>query len=177
MKISSKLILTAFLFCVCGISLYAQAADKGKQDGSDAAVQRARREVRMLDDVYKSAVVLITENYVTEESDLPAGAAAKALFEMIKAKGWHEVQLLDATGDPINEENVPDDDFEKAALKKILDGAGYYDLVETNKGKRYLRAATPIPVVLEKCIMCHDHYADVPNGQAIGMLGYTIPLE
>jgi hypothetical protein len=25
--------------------------------------------------------------------------------------------------------------------------------------------------------MCHDHYADVPNGQAIGMLGYTIPLE
>jgi hypothetical protein len=174
MQISTKLIASACLVVVCGISLHAVTAE---EDKPDVAVQRARREVRMLDDVYKTAVVLITQNYVTEESDLPAGAAAKALFAAIKEKGWHEVQLLDATDDPINEENAPDDDFEKAALKKILGGAGYYDQVETIKGKRFLRAATPIPVVLEKCIMCHDHYADVPDGQAIGMLGYTIPLE
>ena len=177
MNTSSKLIATVSIFCLSLVARPLQAADDKQADDADAAVKRARREVRMLDDIYKSAVVLITQNYVTEESDLPAGAAAKALFEMVKAKGWHEVQLLDATGDPIDEENAPDDDFEKAALKKILAGAGYYDQVEENDGKSVLRAATPIPVVLEKCIMCHDHYADVPEGQAIGMLGYTIPLE
>src|SRR3954463_2351947 len=47
---------------------------------ADAAVERARREVRLLDDVYKSAIVLITKHYVTEKSDLAAGDAFKALF-------------------------------------------------------------------------------------------------
>jgi len=31
--------------------------------------------------------------------------------------------------------------------------------------------------VMEKCVMCHAHYADVPKGKPIGVLGYTIPIE
>ncbi|REJ89157.1 MAG: DUF3365 domain-containing protein [Planctomycetota bacterium] len=144
---------------------------------SDPALDEARKDVKMLDDVYKTAVVLITDNYVTEESDLPAGAAAKALFAAVKEKGWHEVRLLDVSGEPYNDENVPTDDFEKAAAEKLKDGADYYDEVQTQDGKRVLRAATPIPVVLEKCIMCHENYRDVEEGAPIGMLGYTIPLD
>lgn len=49
-------------------------------------------------------------------------------------------------------------------------------MVEKN-GKRYLLAATPIPVVMKKCVMCHDNYADVPEGKPIGALGYTVPIE
>lgn len=142
-----------------------------------AAVERTRKTVRMLDDVYKTAVVLITEHYVTEESDLPAGTAAKALFAAIKEKGWHDVRLLDAAGAPINDENIPQDDFEKEAIKRLLKGEKYYDQVVERDGKSYLRAATPIPVVMKKCVMCHDNYAEVPEGQAIGALGYTIPIE
>jgi hypothetical protein len=44
-------------------------------------------------------------------------------------------------------------------------------------GKKYLRAATPIPVVLDKCVLCHAHYADAKPGTPIGALGYTIPIE
>ena len=81
----------------------------------DPALERTRKQVRMLDDIYKGGVVLITENYVNEESDLPAGTAFKKLFEAAKQKGWHEVRLLDATGEPYNDENAPRDEFEQQA--------------------------------------------------------------
>lgn len=140
----------------------------------DAAVERARREVRMLDDIYKTAVVLITQHYVDEKSSLAAGQAAKALFKAMNEKGWHEVRLLDAAGEPINDENLPRDGFEKKAVKALLDGKPYYDEVSKKDGKRFLLAATPIPVVLEKCIMCHENYK---GKKLIGALGYTIPIQ
>ena len=44
-------------------------------------------------------------------------------------------------------------------------------------GKRFLRAATPFPVVLEECTMCHPHYKDAAKSETIGVLSYTIPVE
>lgn len=146
-------------------------------DKSDPALERTRKQVRMLDDLYKTSIVLITENFVAESSDLPAGSAFQALFKAMKDKGWHEVRLLDATGEPYDDDNSPKDDFEKRAVKELKEGKDYLDVVIEKDGKRFLRAATAIPVVMEKCIICHEHYKDVPKGQAIGALGYTIPIE
>jgi hypothetical protein len=42
----------------------------------DPAVKRARKTVRMLDDIYKTAIVLITDKYVNTKKDYPAGRAA-----------------------------------------------------------------------------------------------------
>lgn len=151
------------------------AADKKPK--KDRAVERTRKTVRMLDDLYKTAVVLITEHYVNDTDDLAAGSAAVALFDAMKKKGWHEVRLLDATGEPYDEKNVAKDDFEKEAVKKMKAGEAWYDQIEEKDGKRILRAATPIPVVLEKCTMCHAHYKDAKKGEAIGLLSYSIPIE
>lgn len=158
----------------------ATAADKAKKAGGkkkDAAVERTRKTVRMLDDLYKTAVVAITTHYVNDTDDLSAGSAAKALFAAMKEKGWHDVRLLDATGEPYEETNVAKDDFEKAAVKEMKAGKGWYDEVVEKEGKRYLRAATPIPVVMDKCMMCHPHYKDAKKGEAIGLLSYTIKVE
>ncbi len=158
-------------------SLYAplmRAADAGKPD---AALERTRKLVRMLDDLYKNAIVLITKHYVEENSDLPAGEAFKALFATMREKGWHEVRLLDATGDPIVDENLPQDDFEREAIRQLKAGKPYYDQVVDRQGERYLRAATAIPVVMEKCTMCHDNYKNVKKGEAIGALGYYLKIE
>jgi hypothetical protein len=144
---------------------------------ADAALDRARKQVRMLDDLYKTAVVLITEHYVEEDSDLPAGSAAKALFKAMKEKGWHEVRLVDATGQPIEAENAPRDDFEKSAIAALKDGKPYYEQVVNGQRGRQLRAATIVPVVLKKCVMCHEHYGQVKEGGAIGALSYTLPIE
>ncbi|MBI85473.1 MAG: hypothetical protein CMJ81_19950 [Planctomycetaceae bacterium] len=153
-----------------------QASSKSPQ-ASHAAVERTRQVVRMLDDVYKTAVVLITEHYVKTDEDLAAGSAAKALFAAVEGKGWHRVQLLDATGEPYNDANVPTEPFDIAAIKKLKQGSGFVDEVIEVDGTQYLRAATPIPVVMEKCTMCHDNYKDVKAGEPIGILSYKIPIR
>jgi hypothetical protein len=149
---------------------------KGK--ASEEAVARTRKQVKMLDDVYKSAIVLITTHYIEGDEDLAAGAAFVALFDAMKKKGWHEVRLLDATGEPIEDKNAPADEFEKAAIAKLKGGESFYEQVVERDGKQLLRAATPIPVVMDKCIMCHEHYKGFKEkNQIIGALGYTIPIE
>ena len=144
---------------------------------SKEAQERARKTVRMLDDVYKTAVVLITDKYVNEEDDFPAGSAAIALFAEIGKKGWHDVRLLDVTGKPYEEKNVAKDEFEKQAVRQLKAGKAYYDEVVEKEGKPYLRAMTAVPVVMQKCVLCHPHYADVKKGEAIGAISYTIPIE
>ncbi len=173
-KTSARLIITGGLM---GVLLIAVRWSESADPEPDPAVERTRRQVRMLDDIYKTAVVLITEHYVNDYDDLPAGAAAKALFAAIEEKGWHQVRLLDATGEPYNDENVAGDDFERDAIAQLKDGESFVDTVVVRDGNRYLRAVTPIPVVLEKCIMCHENYRDVAEGQPIGVLSYTVPIE
>lgn len=146
-------------------------------EGDDPALARTRETVKMLDDIYKTAVVLITTHYVNDADDLPAGTAAIALFEAISKKGWHEVRLLDATGAPLDEDNSPRDSFEKMAVRQLKAGESWHEEIVEKDGKRSLRAATPIPVVLEKCTMCHDHYKSYQKDEPIGLLSYTIPIK
>lgn len=148
------------------VSLY--AAEK------DAAIERSKREVAMLDDLYKTAVVLVTTHYVTGKESLAAGEAFGHLFKAMKDKKWHEVRLIDATGGPINAANSPADDFEKEAIKAMLDGKPSPEQVVERDGKRYYRTLTPVPVVMEKCIMCHENYRGKKG--IIGALGYTMPV-
>lgn len=158
-------------------SATAQTEPPAQKRRTPRAVERTRRQVRMLDDLYKTAVVLITDKYVNDESDFPAGGAAIALFDAMKQKGWHEVRLLDATGDPLNEDNAPRDEFERSAIARLQAGEAYYEQIVRRDGKRFLRAATPVPVVLQKCTMCHEAYKQVTGGDPIGALSYTLPIE
>jgi hypothetical protein len=144
---------------------------------TDPAIERARQQIKMLDDIYKTVVVAITDKYVHKETDLPAATVAMALFDAVKKKGWHEARLIDASGHPYHEKNVAKDDFEKAAVKAIVSGKEYYEQVVKIDGKQRLRAATPVPVVMKKCTMCHENYKDVKDGAAIGLLMYDVPVN
>ena len=99
----------------------------------------------MLDDIYKAAVILITDKYVNKEDDFPAGSAAIALFDAVKQKNWHEVKLLDVSGQPYDDKNVPQDDFEKTAAKELKAGKDYLDRVEKRDDGRYLPPQPPSP--------------------------------
>ncbi|HEY3963319.1 MAG TPA: DUF3365 domain-containing protein [Planctomycetaceae bacterium] len=171
-------VLAAASILILGLVIQPRLNAENKKDAkADPAVERTRKQVQMLDDLYKTAIVLITDKYVNDADDLPAGSAFQALFGAMKKKGWHEVRLVDATDEPLVAKNAPADDFEKEAIKRLLEGkAGYEQIVEKDN-KRYLRSATAIPVVMKKCIMCHPHYESAKPGQAIGALSYTIPIE
>jgi hypothetical protein len=149
----------------------------GKKPGK-AAVERARKTVQMLDEIYKRTIVLITDKYVDTPDDFAAGSAAVLLFDQITEGGSHAVRLIDATGLPYDPENVAKDAFEKEAIQKLKAGAASHEQITTDEdGQPTLRVVTAVPVVLERCIMCHDHYADAKKGEPIGGISYAIPIE
>lgn len=150
-------------------------SSKKQAGGKKAAVARTRKQILMLDDLYKTAVVLITEHYVNDPSTLSAATASKALFAAMKEKGWHDARLIGFTDALTNpDENAPQDDFERNAKTNILQGATSHERVVTKGGKDYLRMATAVPVVMEKCVMCHANFKGKKG--AIGAIGYTVPL-
>jgi len=159
-------------------TVVAQSRSADKQAQPDpAAVERARKQVRMLDDLYKTAVVLITEHYVHDENGLAAGSAARLLFKAMHDKGWHEARLIDATGEPYEEMNAPADEFEKSAIAQLKAGKTFVDAIIEKDGRPYMRAVTPVPVVHKKCVLCHAHYKNAEPGQPIGAIGYIVPIE
>lgn len=172
-------VLTACVLSLFGAitaTLCTGNAQEKAEKKADPAVERARREVRMLDDLYKTAIVLVTTHYVKDENGLAAASAFRPLFGAMKEKGWHDARLIDATGQPYNDENLPKEGFEKRAISELLKGKAAYDEVVTEDGKRYLLAATIVPVVMDKCVMCHENYREVPAGKAIGAIGYKVPV-
>ena len=141
----------------------------------DPAIARTRQQALMLDDLYKTSVVLITQHYVQDPSPLSAASAAKALFEAMKQKGWHEARLVGFQKTLFNPENQPRDDFEKTAQTKLMAGKAYYQrTIKEADGKRYLYFATSVPVVMEKCVMFHADFKDKTG--PIGALSYNIPV-
>ncbi len=173
-------VATAILMTSTGFRDKSSAFGKDKNRGQQpnkAAIERARKTVHMLDNIYKQTIVLITDKYVKNERDYAAGSAAVLLFKNISQSGSHKVRLLDATGDPYDPDNVAKDDFEREGIKHLKKGAKIYEQVVQIEGKPQLRAITPIPVVMDRCIMCHDNYADVKKGKPIGAISYTLPIE
>lgn len=168
-------VLTLGVAAACYIQPTTLAADAPQPD--QASIERARKLVLILDDVYKQTIILITDKYVNTENDFPAGSAAVALFATLSKSGSHEARLIDATGDPYEPKNTAQDEFEKEGIKRLKAGEPSYDKIVEHGGKFELRAITPVPVVMKKCVMCHAHYADAKPGEPIGAIVYTIPLE
>lgn len=155
-----------------------EADQKGAVDNPEkAAVDRSRKTVEMLDNIFKQTIVMVTDKYVHDESDFAAGSAAVLLFKNISEAGDNKVRLLDATGEPYEAANVAKDAFERQGIKRLKAGAERHEKVVTEDGKHFLRAMTPVPVVMEKCIMCHSHYADAEEGEPIGAISYMVPIE
>lgn len=172
---TSQVVSWSLFLAIVSFSLV--SISRGEAPKKDAPVERARKTVQMIDDIYKGGIVLITENYVHDDDDLPAGIAFKKLFASAEEKGWHSVRLLDATDEPYNPDNAPADEFEKNAIKALLAGKPGYEIVIEKEGKRYLRSATPVPVVMQKCVMCHEQYSEAKPGTPIGAISYTVPIE
>jgi hypothetical protein len=148
-----------------------RAADPKGPD--KAAVDRTREQVKMLDDLYKTAVVKITKVYVGQQGEVPAAVAASEVFKAMKEKGWHNARLVDASGKPKNEDNVAKTAFEKKAVAAMKDGKTYLEEVAEVDGKPVFRAATVVPAVLKECASCHR----VKEGALLGTIVYELPIK
>ncbi|MGO9464622.1 MAG: DUF3365 domain-containing protein [Isosphaeraceae bacterium] len=141
----------------------------GSAPDRDPALERTRAQAKMLDDLFKVAVVDITNRY----DGPPAAKVAKAIFAAAKDKQYFKARLLDATGNPQNEANVPQDDFEKRAATAMTEGKNYLEEVVGAGEARRLRVATVVPAVVQKCAKCHG----VKQGDLLGFLSYDLPVK
>jgi len=171
------MIVVAFAPVTVTTNLVSAQDAAAKEKPGKKAVERSRETVKMLDNIFKQTIVMVTDKYVHDEDDFAAGSAAVLLFKNISESGDNKVRLIDATGDPHEADNVAKDDFEKQGIKKLKAGQKGYEQVVTKDGKSYLRSLTPVPVVMKKCVMCHAHYADAKPGEPIGAISYTVPIE
>lgn len=148
--------------------------DKEKVKVDPAALERTREMVKMLDDLYKSAVVSITKSYIENQADTPAAAVAKDVFSAMHKKGWHSARLVDATGKPKKKENSPKTAFEKRGIEQMKAGKAYYEEVDSDeKGRPVLRVATVVPAVLPACALCHGG----KEGRLLGAIVYELPIK
>jgi hypothetical protein len=159
-----------------GLSVFLLRGHAPAQDakGPDkAALERTREQVKMLDDLYKNAVVSITNTYVADQASAPAASVAKEVFEAMHKKGWHHARLVDATGKPKRKANIAKTDFEKKAVIEMKAGKTYYEEIAKVDGKDVLRAATIVPAVLKQCAACHS----TKEGTLLGAIVYELPIK
>jgi hypothetical protein len=149
----------------------AEKAPKAKPDKE--AVERAREQVKMLDDLYKTAIVGMTKTYVHQQLDTPAAIVAAEVFDAMKKKGYHAARLVDASGKPKSKTNLADTAFEKKAVQAMKDGKTYFEEVGEKDGKPVLRAATVVPAVMKTCAACHG----VKEGTLLGAVVYELPIK
>jgi hypothetical protein len=147
----------------------ARAADS-PAPAADAALERTRDQVKMLDALYKNAVVSVTKVY---PKGAPAIRVAKDVFGAMAKGGFHDAKLVDSTGNPLGDDNEPKTEFEKRANQAIRDGKPYYEEVVGQGADRRLLAATIVPAVLPRCAACHG----VAEGDLLGFIRYDLPVK
>jgi hypothetical protein len=177
MKLTARLgiiLVAAFMVLASMTGQGPSTVRAGENAEPDAkALERTRESVKMLDDLYKTAVVSITSNYVEQQSDTPAAAVAKQVFAAMNKKGWHNARLVDATGKPKNKENLPNTEFEKMAVAELRSGKTYFEEIAKVDGKPVLRAATVVPAVMSQCVVCHGG----KEGRLLGAIVYELPIK
>ena len=114
--ITRRVVVAVALAGVAALTLGTRLrADRPKVD--EAALERTRTTVKMLDDLHKGYVVNITATYVEGQDKAPAAKVTKKVFKHMEQKGWGSGRLIDATGEPANPGNRPKTDFEKKGRK------------------------------------------------------------
>lgn len=167
-------IRTIFFALTISLFQFGCATDTTLRDSDDRSLSWTRRQVLMLDDLYKAADGLILERYVHDPATVSAASTLKAIFAEMKKKGWHEARLIGLTDQLFNEENKPQDDFEIEAANQLRAGAASYEQIISTEGKRFLRFATPMIVSNTRCAKCHANFRE--NKGVIGSFVYRVPV-
>jgi len=162
----SRMIGAAMLILLAG-----SARVRGKEPGKPVrlSAEEAGRTVRLLDDVYQSAVINTHKMYVRDPGTPSAVTWAKQVLRDVNGKGWPAARVFAASQRPLNPENDPADAFEEEAVKQFQRGQPVFERLDGD----VLRYASSIRVVDRSCLTCHVHNRE---GDLLGGISYRAPL-
>lgn len=164
-------VLAVICFAVAGCVLRAVTAAPKPTAGpiERVSLPEGRRQVRMMDEVYKTAVVTTHQMYVQDPGTPAAVIWAKQVINKLKGKGWPDARIFATHDRPLNPENAPVDPFERSAAAAFRSGKTSYEQVTPGE----LRYATDLRLLDEKCVMCHVRNKP---GDLVGGVSYRVPL-
>lgn len=118
------------------------------------SVEEARGRARLLYETIQSMLQVVHHEYYREDEKLPIPARTfQKVFRELADKQKVELRWLAVTGQAMNQDHAPRNDFEKQAASAIASGAEEYELVENAV---YRRAG--VITLTAECLKCH-----VPN--------------
>lgn len=146
------------------------------------AADRAVYAKEVVDRLQTDGVIKATERFKEEKTlPLPAQMLRMGSEHAAKATSAFSYALLSTW--PINKQNAPKTDAEKAGLKAVADAPDKPYYTEEKLGdKMYFTAVYADKAVAPACVTCHNGHADSPrkdfkDGDVLGGVVIRIPLS
>ena len=128
------------------------------KDNISTTVQEARSRARLLHETLHGTLQVMHRDFFDpDEMDKIPSASLEDVFKELARKQGVKAHWLGVDGQTMNIEHLPQDDFEREAVKAISSGKKEFEAVE---GNRYRHAGA---IVLHNvCLKCH-----VPNRSSL----------
>jgi hypothetical protein len=84
---------------------------------------------------------------------------------------------LVGTFDPLRENDRPQDNFERTALRFALDGGQLHTDVQRVDGAWFYRRSIPLSVFRSECALCHTNFTGLGAIDWVGALMLKVPIN
>ncbi len=134
------------------------------------SLAEARRTVRLMNDIYVTAVLTTSKMYVQEPGTAAAVTWGKQVIREVNSRGGPQARIFTTADRPLNPENGAIDAFEREAGAAFVKGEAALEKVSSG---RY-RFAVPLRITDKSCLTCH-----VRNrvGDLLGGVSYSAVIQ
>ena len=136
------------------------------------SVDEACGRAKLLYETIQGMLQVVHHEYYREDEKLPIPARTfKKVFRDLADRHKVEIRWLAVTGQAMNQDHLPQNDFEKKAVSAIASGAEEYELTENGI---YRRAG--VITLTSECLKCHVPNRTNTKNRAAGLV-IAIPIE
>lgn len=135
-------------------------------------ISAARGQARILHETIHGTLRVIHRDFYREDERLPIPSATmQTVFDELAQSHQVQVHWLAVNTPPMNVENAPRDDFEKAAVKALTEGKEEFERV-TDGVYRHVGTI----VLSSQCLKCHLPNRTSTHERAAGLV-IAIPVK
>lgn len=187
LKLPALALLTFLCSCATGSNTAAPATGITPQAMADAlhAVMESDRAVytrQVVNRLQNEEKVIKASEHWKDDKALPLPAQMFRMGSEMVAEKTQDFSYSLLSLWPVNKQNAPKTDVEKAGLESVASKAEPYYAEETLGGTKYFTAVYPDVAVSQACVSCHNGHPESPRsdfevGDTMGGVVLRIPLK